>query len=719
MANSSTDGPEAAGSAGGGATIRARQNEAIIEGEKRALELAVRDAPLSEILDVLVHTIEAHSPGGVLGSVLLVDDTGRHLRHGAAPSLPRAYRDAIDGLAIGPTVGSCGAAAFTGQTIIASDIAADPRWVDYRALALAHGLRACWSMPIFSTAGKVLGTFALYQRRACVPAVRDRQIVELLAHTAALVIERNAQKEQRRAAEAALELARAAAQEARDQHARRLAVLFRHAPVAIAVLRGPDHVFEVANRRYAELIGSRPVLGKPLRQALPELAGQGVFELVDEVFTTGQAYVGRSLAVTLRRGPGGACEECRFDFVYQPLPGDDGETESVIVVAFEVTELARARAEAEAANRAKDDFFAILGHELRNPLAPIATALQLMRLRGGDALEKERTIIERQVGHIMRLVDDLLDVSRVTRGKLELKKVPVELREVVASAIEMASPLVEERRHHLQVEVPAGLRVLGDPIRLAQIVLNVVTNAAKYTGSGGHIAVAAARVGDGVRLTVRDDGIGITPEVLPRIFEPFAQEHQGLERAHGGLGLGLAIVASLVKLHGGAVSAQSAGRGLGSTFTIELPLSAEAEERPASAVARAAEAARRPAAGRVLVVDDNQDAAEMLADALRVLGYEVVVAHDGEAAMRLVDEAAPDVALLDIGLPRMDGYELARQLRQAPGGARMRLVAITGYGQDSDRRRTLAAGFDAHLVKPVSIEAVTSLLASEQAARGG
>ena len=368
------------------------------------------------------------------------------------------------------------------------------------------------------------------------------------------------------------------------------------------------------------------------------------------------------------------------------------------------------RREAEQANRAKDEFLAMLGHELRNPLAPISTALHLMRLRGVTVIERERVVIERQVAHLIRLVDDLLDVSRITRGKVELQRKRIEIVEAVAKAVEMASPMLEQRQHHLALEVPAsGLLVDGDPTRLAQVLANLLTNAAKYTEPGGHIAVAGRREGEQVVITVSDDGMGISAEILPHIFELFMQERQALDRSSGGLGLGLAIVRSLVTLHGGTVDAVSAGRGCGSVFTVRLPAAALAREvslpsGPNPTVAKAG-------AGRtILVVDDNEDAAEVLAAGLEMLGHKTQVAHDGPEALRVMADFKPDFALLDIGLPVMDGYELARRLRQEPSLAHTRLVAVTGYGQDSDRQRSKEAGFDAHLVKPIQLPELAALI---------
>ena len=373
----------------------------------------------------------------------------------------------------------------------------------------------------------------------------------------------------------------------------------------------------------------------------------------------------------------------------------------------------RARQEAEAANRAKDEFLAMLGHELRNPLSPILTALQLMKLRGGGALERERTVIERQVSHLTRLVDDLLDVSRIARGKVALKEELVEISEVVAKAIELATPLLDQRTHALDVDVRRGLWVQGDAIRLNQVVSNLLTNAAKYTPPGGRITVRATEESGGIVIRVRDSGIGIARDVLPHVFDLFVQERQAIDRAQGGLGLGLTIVRNLVERHGGSVSAHSDGPGTGSEFVVRLPR-APAPLEPEAAVRAdpAPEAVVRPsdAALRILVVDDSVDGAEMLAAALSAKGYKTQAAFDAAAALRLAAEFRPAIAFLDIGLPVMDGYELAARLRGLPGLSGIRLFAITGYGQESDRQRTRDAGFDHHFVKPIDLDAIEAVL---------
>jgi signal transduction histidine kinase len=358
------------------------------------------------------------------------------------------------------------------------------------------------------------------------------------------------------------------------------------------------------------------------------------------------------------------------------------------------------RALAEAANRTKDQFLAMLGHELRNPLAPILTALRLMTLKGGDTLLKERTIVERQVRHLVRLVDDLLDVSRIARGKIELRRQSVDMADIIASAVEAASPLLEERQHQLAVNVPRGLAVNGDPTRLTQVVTNVVSNAAKYTPSGGRIEIDAVLEHDAVEVRIRDNGMGVSAEMLPHIFEMFTQERQALHRADGGLGLGLTIVKSLVELHRGTVMARSEGIGRGCEIVVRLPKAVPAAVKSDVHVARGPAVAPR-LGRRVLIVDDNVDAARTMADALDLAGYDTRVSFDGPAALDASASFEPDAVLLDLGLPLMDGYEVARELMAGPSDRRPILVALTGYGQLSDQERTRTAGFNSHLVKPI------------------
>ena len=372
---------------------------------------------------------------------------------------------------------------------------------------------------------------------------------------------------------------------------------------------------------------------------------------------------------------------------------------------------AAARKAAEQANRTKDEFLAMLGHELRNPLAPIVSAIQLLKLRGDKRSVREHQVIERQVKQMIHLVDDLLDVSRISRGKIELKRAPMDLRDSLAKATEVAIPLFERKHQNFEVEVPDyPLIVEGDDTRLTQVFANLLNNAAKYTEDGGRIVLTVRHDRTHIIVEVRDTGIGIEPALLPRVFELFVQGYQDADRAEGGLGIGLTLVRSLVKLHGGEVEARSAGARAGSTFIVRLPAADQPLElAPESSAATAV----APGQGRrILVVDDNEDARMLLVEILATFGHSVRSAADGPAALALLEEFKPDVAILDIGLPGMDGYELATRIRRMPEHGKLRLLALTGYGQPEDAASTREAGFDVHLVKPIDIQGLLKHLVS-------
>jgi PAS domain S-box-containing protein len=379
-------------------------------------------------------------------------------------------------------------------------------------------------------------------------------------------------------------------------------------------------------------------------------------------------------------------------------------------------ENARLYSEVRDADRKKDEFIAMLAHELRNPLAPIRNALQVLRMRGVDArtTERARDMMERQVHQVVRLVDDLLDVSRIIQGKIELRKEPIEVATIIARAVETAQPAVDAQGHELSITLsPEPIWVEGDLIRLAQVVANLLNNSAKYMELGGHIWLTAKQEGTELVLRVRDAGIGIASEMLPQVFGLFVQAEQSRDRTQGGLGIGLTLVHRLVTMHGGSVTASSAGLGKGSEFTIRLPA---LPEPPAFARDRLKQIEAPPPpqlpSRRILVVDDNLDAAESLAMLLQLQGQEVKVASDGPAALEAAREFQPEVLFLDIGMPGMDGYEVARRLRRQPGMEKVVLIALTGWGQEEDRRRSREAGFDRHVVKPVEPEVLNALLIS-------
>jgi PAS domain S-box-containing protein len=618
----------------------------------------------------------------------------------------------------------------------------------------------------------------------------------------------------------------------------RLHALFQQAPGFMAVVREPSHVFELANNAYLQLVGHRNLIGKPVREALPELEGQGLFELLDQVYSTGEPYVGRSIPVSLQRTPDGELEERFVDFVYQPikdhsrrvtgifaegsdvtegvratqalrdseerlrqlantiphlawmanpdgfvhwyndrwykytgltleepkgwewkslfLPHDlpvmlekwrysletgqpyevtvpmlsaTGEYRTFYINAAplrdgsgkiiqwfgtntDVTDLKKLQDELQEANRRKDEFLAMLAHELRNPLAPISTAAEVLKLAQLDERRIRHTsnIITRQVSHMTELIDDLLDVSRVTRGLVMLQEEALDLKGIIADAIEQVNPFISSRGHQLEMRLPDGsIVVKGDRTRLTQILANVINNAAKYTPEKGHIAVSVKSDEREIQVSVADNGIGIDQDLLPHIFDLFSQAKRSPDRSQGGLGLGLALVKSLVELHGGTVSAYSRGVGKGSTFIIRLPkISTAIEERdnksnePTEVLAGSSI--------RMLVVDDNVDAAHTLAMLLEALGHQVHVEHSGQQALQRARSEKPEMLFLDIGLPDIDGYELARSLRQVPETSHSVLIAVTGYGQQEDKDRAVSAGFNHHLVKPVSLNTLERLI---------
>ena len=419
-------------------------------------------------------------------------------------------------------------------------------------------------------------------------------------------------------------------------------------------------------------------------------------ERIDHFQTIRQAKDGHALDVSL---------------TISPIRNEEGKLVGASKVARDITLLKRAQLELQEADNKKNEFIALLAHELRNPLGPIRHAANILRARTPtpDELQWATKIIDRQTEHMTRLVDDLLDVSRITRGTIELRREPVDVADVLKAAVEASSALIERWRHQLRVTPPSQpLYVEGDTTRLTQIVANLLDNAAKYTDAGGRIWLSAEREGEDAVIRVKDTGIGIAPELLPHIFDMFTQAALPLERAQGGLGVGLSLVDRLVTLHGGTVSAESGGTGQGSQFTIRLP--AWNTPRPPAPEPKVEPRHASDRQCRVLVVDDNEDSVDSLAMLLRMLGHEVATSNDGETALSVAAEFRPDVAILDIGLPKLNGYDLAKQIRDMSWGGDVVLVALTGWGQEQHRRRSAESGFDHHLTKPVELEVLQQIL---------
>jgi two-component system CheB/CheR fusion protein len=665
---------------------------ALLLTQKEALEMVARQAPVADLLDFLARAVESQMQQGTTAAIHLLNPQGTHFASAAAPSLPPEYVQATVGMAIDSQIDPCCAAVASREPVIVTDVAGDPRFPRFGELALPWGIRAGWCTPILSAAGTALGTFAVYYPEPRAPRKEDHELLGILTRTVALSLER----------------ARAHVDQAL------LAAIVTSSDDAI-VSKDLDGVITSWNRGAQRLFGytAEEAVGRPVTMLIPPehsneepeiLARIRRGEIIDHYETVRRRKDGTLLDISL---------------TVSPLHDAQGRVIGASKVARDITQRKQADAalkEQAAAladlHRRKDEFLAMLSHELRNPLAPITNALELLRLQrgsGNPTEEHARTVIERQVGQLKHLVDDLLEVSRVTTGNVRLRRDRVDLGGIASRAVETARPLIEQRRHELRVSVPPEpIWLHGDPARLEQVVVNLLTNAAKYTAEGGRIRLAVAQEDGRVALRVRDTGMGIAPELLPRIFDLFTQAERSLERADGGLGIGLSLVKRLVELHGGTVEATSAV-GQGSEFVVRLPLGSPPPTASASTVAAALSTAR---SSRVLVVDDNVDAADSLAMMLAMFGHDVRTAHDGEAALEVALGWRPEVVLLDIGLPGLDGFEVARRMRRHPSLRDVVLVALTGYGQDTDRQRSQEAGFDRHLVKPVAPATVQGIVAS-------
>jgi len=458
---------------------------------------------------------------------------------------------------------------------------------------------------------------------------------------------------------------------------------------------------------------SASVLGKNVNMLMPEPYSSEHDGYIARYFRTGEAKIigiGREVVGQRSDGSTFPMDLAVSEFLMNDRPFFTGIIRDITERKLLEKELHRRLSELAKTDRLKDEFLAMLAHELRNPIAAIMSAVQLAGvLHDKEQSELSLEIINRQVQHLARLIDDLLDVSRITRGKINLQKQTVNLASIVESSVASVRTLIDERKHELVISMPAEpLWLEADPTRLEQILSNLLNNAAKYTENGGRITLSAVREEREIVIRVRDTGIGMSPEMLPRMFELFAQGDRSLARSEGGLGLGLTLARSLTEIHGGNLSATSEGPGKGTEFVVRLP-AAETPKGSDNAVKDAIDVASvRPA--RVLVVDDNVDTARSIARLLNLLGHNVEIAHDGPTAIEAARAFRPDVFLLDIGLPTMDGYEVARLLRAEDCGKDARIIAITGYGQEEDRKRSLAAGFDHHLIKPVDFGSLVTLL---------
>ncbi len=778
-------------------------------GQRSALELAVSDAPLGDVLDMLANTAEEYSGGAGLAAIRLTDGERSRLRSVAGPSLPQEFMDALDALPDGPNAAPGALAAAIADTVTVADIADSDYSPAFRELAQAHGLRACRAMPILAPSGAVLGVFCWYHRELHAQSEEEYEALALLANTASLVIGQRHETQERMAAEdrshnileSISEGFLAIDSEWRISYANHAAERLIGIPReqlagalfwdVFAQVRGssleqglrrsaeerthikfdayydplgrwlevnscptPDggialYFRDESERRLAEEgirrlaavaeqspdfigIATPDAIGMFLNPAGRKLAGIAPdtpisdYTLVDFFAPESRQFVKDVVLPALNGAP--ARWEGELSFAHTvtgavapvyfkgfAVRDDGGDIIGLATVTRDITEQKRAEdelrriaADLSEADHRKSEFLATLAHELRNPLAPIRTGLDLLRMAPRDPAATDRLVamMDRQLGHLIHLVDDLLDVARITRGKIELKKEPVELQTLVSMALETSVALIESSGHALDVELPSeSFTLCVDTTRIVQVLSNLLNNAAKYTPAGGRIALRAWTEAGQAVVAVIDSGVGIPAEALPTVFDMFTQVRSNIDRAQGGLGIGLSLVRRLAELHGGSVSAASEGRGKGSTFTLRLPL-----EGPVAPLALAAAAPAAPASAqrglRVLVVDDNADAAESLSALLAMLGHQPRVASDGHQGFEQVLQYRPDLVFLDIGLPGMNGHEVARAIRATPGMHQVVLVALTGWGAHDDVARSEEAGFDQHLTKPVSIESL-------------
>lgn len=671
-----------------------REREVWLRGQREALEAAVNGAPLQTSLGALVHAAIGGLGQETRAAFYLADREGTSLHH--VVGMPDAYAEAVDGFPIGPESLSCGLATHTGQAVITGDVIKEALWEPWLWLAERFDFRGCWSFPIRTPAGKTIGTLAVYSRRPREATERDLELVSLLTHTASIIISQHMESEARKHAEAALS--------ANDERFRAL------------LMASSEMVYTVSsNWREMRRLHSRSLRANAESKTENWLEEYVLIEDQPKVLEmTAEATRNKTifeLEHRVRRADG----SIRWTFSRAvPILNRDGEIVEWFGAASDITARKDAEEALKEAARRKDEFLATLAHELRNPLAPIHSVTNVLRKRHGpgDPDSVLLDMVDRQVGHLVRLVDDLLEINRISLGKIELHKESIDFAAILRDAMETCQPLFDKKGHRVTLNVPdEPLWVFGDPVRLAQVAANLVSNAAKYTPHKGVIEVAVNRDGDTAILRVRDNGVGLPADMLARVFDLFTQIDNGASLSEGGLGIGLALARKLVELHGGSIEAHSAGPGRGSEFVARLPLGSEMHAAPSEKTVRSEHVlVDSHGSPRVLVIDNDHDVADGLGLLLTSLGATARVVYDGLSGVASIDEFKPGIVFVDIGMPGVDGFQTARLLRESKPRQRFILVALTGWGQKEDRRNTQEAGFDLHLTKPASIHALEELL---------
>ena len=696
--------------------------------QNRVLQQLNHGAPLGEVLDSLTREVETQRPG-VLCSILLLDADGSHLRHGSAPSLPDFYNQAIDGVAIGDAVGSCGTAAWRDERVIVDDIERHPYWADYRPLAARAGLRACWSQPFHGRDGKVRGTFALYHRQPATPDQRDIALIEGYAQLAELAVERSRSDEALRLAES------------------RYRLISENANDVIWLLELPSLRFSYISPSVHRLRGwsAEEIMAQPMSAALtPESAArveQALRETMAAVAAGAPGPYARTMEVDQPHRDGSIVPT---EVVTTVLLDDHGQPTRILGITRDISErrrneaaLARHQAEleqrveertvalsiakeaAEAASRAKSTFLATMSHELRTPMNAILGMTDLALRRASDAKQKDQLgKVADAARHLLSVINDILDLSRIEADRLTLEHIPFQLNEIVAPVQRLLEHLAAEKGLYLVFEVPETLartQVSGDPHRLKQVLLNLCINAIKFTDCGGvtvHLALSGEAPHFVLHCSVEDTGIGVTPEIQRRLFEPFVQADGSMTRRYGGSGLGLAICKRLVEMMDGRIGLDSQP-GRGSRFWFEARLGGSDALLPLprnSTLDAIAALERRFAGKRILLAEDEPVNREVFRELLGDAGLLVDTANNGEAAIAMAGSKDYALILMDIQMPGIDGVAASQAIRGQPGGSELPIIAMTANAFSEDRQRCLDAGMDDHISKPVDPERLFATL---------
>lgn len=675
-----------------------QSSEARLRGLKEAFQAAVSEVPLEVPLQILAQMARGQLTGSPRLAFCTMDPDGTclHPIHGVG-QMPEQFLQTIDSLKVGADSAPCGLAVHSGMPVIVKDAQGDAYCRPWLPLLREYEIRAVWSFPIQSSSGKAVGSLGIYFDQPQPAHERDLELASALTQAVSIIISRHVEAEERKRVAASL----------RSSEERYRSLV----SVITDVIWTAD--------AHGQIVASQPAWERYTGQKSEEYLGNGWVQSMhpEDRERLQQAWQRASNAGLPYQEQGRVWHDETQSYRYfevraTPLRNAEGVVQEWVGTCTDVHQRKQAELELRAADRQKDEFLAMLAHELRNPLAPVMNSLEILKRAEGDPalIQQGRAIMERQILQLTRLVDDLLDVSRISRNKLELKTQRADLAEIVAQGVEASRPLADALGQQLIVNLPATpVWMMADPVRLTQVIGNLLNNASKYTDRGGRLRLSVEPRDETVVITVEDNGVGISPEMLPRVFEMFTQIDRTIERSRGGLGIGLSLVKRLVELHGGSVTAQSDGLGRGSTFVVHLPRLKESPTAETS-VPPPAPSSLSTTSRRVLVVDDNLDAARSLSTLLKLGGNLTQSAHDGLAAVHQARDFRPEVILLDIGLPKMNGYEVCRTIRELPGGKEIVIIALTGWGQYEDRRKSEAAGFNGHLVKPVDYTALLKLL---------